>query len=86
LVVDKFGPEPLKACFNDETPEAIQNFVNGLIDSYNERFQGDKTFDADEWVSKIPASRLVDFDALTRLGASTFTFGDAVPRTTPQTR
>ncbi|KAF8124279.1 hypothetical protein K438DRAFT_1893361 [Mycena galopus ATCC 62051] len=86
LVVDKFGPEPLKACFNDETPEAIQNFVNGLIDSYNERFQGDKTFDADEWVSKIPASRLVDFDALTRLGASTFTFGDAVPRTTPQTK
>ncbi|KAF8147594.1 hypothetical protein K438DRAFT_1989514 [Mycena galopus ATCC 62051] len=86
LVADKFGPEPLKACFNDEMPEAIQNFVNGLIDSYNERFQGDKTFDANEWVSKIPASRLVDFNALTRLGASTFTFGDAAPQTTPQTK
>ncbi|KAF8133485.1 hypothetical protein K438DRAFT_1884209 [Mycena galopus ATCC 62051] len=86
LVVDKFGPEPFKACFNDETPEAIQNFVNSLIDSYNERFQGGGTFDTNEWVSKIPASRLVEFDALTRLGASTFTFGDAVPQTTPQTK
>ncbi|KAJ7936633.1 hypothetical protein B0H13DRAFT_2303687 [Mycena leptocephala] len=74
VVIDKFGPAPLLELFDDETPETVLDFFNGVLDQHNDMLGASSTLPADEWKPRLAASDLVNANALSSICASAFKF------------